>query len=104
LPGSSVIGQALSFEEFNGRMRGIVQERDPALNTRLVLQPLDKVYLYSSLGMEEHEAEESSDMIVGSIHNLRILITVAEILWLIACANYANLSTVAAVSGPRRSG
>lgn len=85
-------------------MRGIVQERDPALNTRLVLQPLDKVYLYSSLGMEEHEAEESSDMIVGSIHNLRILITVAEILWLIACANYANLSTVAAVSGQRRSG
>jgi len=88
-----LMNQEISVDEFNGKMQGIVQERDPERNTRLVLQPLDKVYLHSNMMMEEHEAEENSDMIVGSIHNLRILIAAAAILLMIACVNYTNLST-----------
>ncbi len=88
-----LMNQEISVDEFNGKMRSIVPERDPGRNMRLLLQPLDKVYLHSDMMMEEHEAEENSDRIVGSLGNLRILIVAAAILLMIACVNYTNLST-----------
>jgi putative ABC transport system permease protein len=88
-----LMNQEISVDEFNGKMRSVVPERDPGRNMRLLLQPLDKVYLHSDMMMEEHEAEENSDMIVGSLHNLRILIVAAALLLMLACVNYTNLST-----------
>jgi putative ABC transport system permease protein len=88
-----LMNQRISLHEFTGKIRNIVQEYDAEQSKRLSIQPLDKVYLYSNMLMEEHEAEESSDRIVGSIHNLRALIVAATVLLIIACVNFMNLST-----------
>ena len=90
-----LMNRKISIAAFRDKLERIIREHDPAGNTRLALQPLGRVYLHSSLGMEEHEAEESSGMITGHIENLRLLIAAAAILLMIAGANYANLSTAA---------
>lgn len=85
--------QDLSVDGFNEKIRNIVEEYDSEQKKRLSVQPLDRVYLYSNMLMEEHEAEESSDQIVGNIHNLRAVAIAAAVLLLIACINFMNLST-----------
>jgi len=83
----------VSVEEFNRKIRDIVPRNDAEPALRLFLQTLNKVYLHSDMLMEEHEAEENSDMTVGSLKNLRLLVAAAVVLMLIAGLNYANLST-----------
>jgi hypothetical protein len=82
--------------DINLKIQDLVSQNDPKQNRKLFLQPLGRVYLHSDMLMEEHEAEENSEMIAGSIHNLRLLVAAAVILLMIACVNYANLSTAAA--------
>jgi len=94
-----LLNRQISVEEFNHKIQDIIPRNDSIQTQKLFLQPLDRVYLHSDMLMEEHEAEESSDMIVGNFHSLRLLIAAAAILWMIACVNYTNLST--AVIGRR---
>ena len=93
LPVYLLMKQKISLEAFNLKIQDVAPRDDSRYAQKLFLQPLDRVYLHSDMLMEEHEAEENSFMILGSIHNLRLLVAAAVILMIIAGVNYTNLST-----------
>ena len=88
-----LMNQKINIDVFNRKIRDIVKDYDPKIQKQLSIQPLNKVYLFSNMLMEQHEAEERSDQIVGSIQNLQALVAAATILLIIACINFMNLST-----------
>ncbi len=94
-----LMNQKITAAAFDLKIRDIIPRSDSDQPRELFLQPLNRVYLHSDMLMEEHEAEENSGMIAGSIRNLRLLVAAAVILMLIAGVNYANLST--AIVGQR---
>ncbi len=87
------MNQKISLQDFNRKIENIVSEYLANASTKVRLQPLDRVYLYSNFLMEEHEAEEAGSEIKGDIRNITVLSLAALCILMIVCINYTNLST-----------
>ncbi|MFC2146722.1 ABC transporter permease, partial [Acidobacteriota bacterium] len=75
-----------SPEGLNQKIAGIVKEHRPTSDTRLYLQPLKDIYLYSS-----HLKYDNVGL--GSITYVYIFSLIAFCILLIGCINFMNLST-----------
>ena len=94
-----LLNASTDIDALDKKIEQIVREYDPENTMKLSLQPLERIYLHSSGLMEEHDAEEMEDQVIGDIRQLRVLSMAAAGLLLIACINFMNLTT--AVAGRR---
>jgi ABC-type antimicrobial peptide transport system permease subunit len=75
----------IDAKQLNTKIYGYFKKRWPDTHTRLTLQPLKCIYLYSNLSYEP--------LRTSSINLIYILLLLAIFILLIACVNFMNLST-----------
>ena len=90
-----LMDKQIDLEEFNKLIKNIIKEYNSKIATKLSLQPLQKVHLYSIFLMDEHDEAEFGHR-GGDIKYIYILSLAVFFILLIVSVNYMNLSTAMA--------
>jgi putative ABC transport system permease protein len=90
-----LMNKKIDLEEFNKLIKDIIKEYNSNIATKLSLQPLHKVHLYSNFLMDEHDEAEFGHR-GGDIKYIYILSLAVFFILLIVSVNYMNLSTAMA--------
>jgi putative ABC transport system permease protein len=80
-----LVKKGISYRDLNAKITQVLKKYQPESNSKLFLQPLKKIHLYSNFkfDMAGH----------GDIKYVYIFYTIAVFILLIACINFMNLAT-----------
>ncbi len=81
-----------SFDEVNQKISGYLKTVDPETNTRLFIQPLKRIHLYSDFEYDALAAGNSDHKYIY------IFASIALFVLFIACINFMNLTTARSVN------